>query len=62
VGTIIVVILQFQLARFGGISLLIQGVILIIVMLAAPQGIVGLVRDLRQARHVRAEAKSTAGG
>ena len=48
VGTVIVVILRFQLARLGGISLLIQGLILLVIMLAAPQGIVGLVRDLRK--------------
>jgi branched-chain amino acid transport system permease protein len=47
VGTIIVVILRFQLARYAGISLLIQGLILLVIMLVAPQGIVGLVRDLR---------------
>ncbi len=46
VGTIIVVILHFQLARYGEISLLIQGTILVVIMLAAPQGIVGLIRDL----------------
>lgn len=48
VGTIIVVILRFQLARFAGISLLIQGLILLVIMLVAPQGIVGLVRKLRK--------------
>ena len=48
VGAIVVVILRFQLARFAGISLLIQGLILLVIMLAAPQGIVGLARDLRK--------------
>ena len=48
VGAIIVVILRFQLARFAGISLLIQGLILLVIMLAAPQGVVGLARDLRR--------------
>jgi branched-chain amino acid transport system permease protein len=48
VGTIIVVVLRFQLARYAGISLLIQGLILVVIMLLAPQGIVGLVRDLRR--------------
>jgi branched-chain amino acid transport system permease protein len=48
VGTIIVVILQFQLARYPGYSLLIQGLILIAIMLVAPQGLLGLVRDLRR--------------
>lgn len=48
VGTIVVVILRFQLARYAGISLLIQGLILLVIMLAAPQGIVGLARKLRK--------------
>ena len=44
VGTIIVVFLHFLLARYGALSLLIQGVILIVIMLLIPEGIVGLVR------------------
>lgn len=48
VGTVIVVALRFQLARYAGISLLIQGLILVIIMLLAPQGIMGLARDLRK--------------
>jgi len=48
VGTIIVVIFQFQLARYPGYSLLIQGLVLIAIMLVAPQGILGLVRDRRR--------------
>ena len=48
VGTIVVVILQFQLARYPGYSLLIQGLILIAIMLVAPQGLLGLVRDWRR--------------
>jgi branched-chain amino acid transport system permease protein len=48
VGTIIVVILEFQLARYAGIRLLIQGIILVILMLVAPQGILGFVRDQRR--------------
>jgi branched-chain amino acid transport system permease protein len=48
VGTIIVVILEFQLARYAGISLLIQGIILVIIMLVAPQGILGFIRDQRK--------------
>lgn len=48
VGTMIVVVLRFQLARYAGISLLIQGLILVFIMLVAPQGIVGLIRDLRK--------------
>jgi len=54
IGTIIVVILQFQLARYAGISLLIQGIILVILMLVAPQGILGFVRDLRNGNGFRA--------
>jgi len=53
VGTVIVVFLQFQLARYAGISLLIQGLILVIIMLVAPQGIVGLINRLREARRIR---------
>lgn len=48
IGTIIVVILQFQLARYAGISLFIQGIILVILMLVAPQGVLGFIRDLRK--------------
>jgi len=44
VGTIIVVFLHFLLARYGELSLLIQGVILVIIMLLVPEGIVGFVR------------------
>jgi branched-chain amino acid transport system permease protein len=48
VGTIVVVILHFQLSRYADISLLIQGAILVIIMLVVPQGIAGLVRDIRK--------------
>ncbi|HUW46422.1 MAG TPA: branched-chain amino acid ABC transporter permease [Dehalococcoidia bacterium] len=44
VGTAIVVFLHFLLARYGALSLLIQGVILVVIMLLVPGGIVGLVR------------------
>jgi len=50
VGTVIVVILHFLLARYAGISLLIQGVILVSVMLLAPQGIMGFIRKTRAYR------------
>jgi branched-chain amino acid transport system permease protein len=43
VGTIIVVFLYFLLARYAGISLIIQGIILIGIMLLAPQGIIGSI-------------------
>jgi branched-chain amino acid transport system permease protein len=44
VGTVVVVFLYFLLAQYAGISLIIQGFILVAVMLAAPQGIVGLLQ------------------
>ncbi len=47
VGTIIVVILYFLLARYAEISLIIQGVILLGIMLVAPRGIVGSIRGTR---------------
>jgi len=50
VGTIIVVFLHFLLARYAGISLLIQGVILVGIMLLAPQGIMGFIRKTRPYR------------
>ncbi len=50
VGTIIVVFLYFLLARYAGISLIIQGVILIGIMLLAPQGIMGSIRKTRAYR------------
>jgi branched-chain amino acid transport system permease protein len=46
-GTVVVVILHFLLARMPGYSLLIQGVILILIMLLAPQGLVGMFRRSR---------------
>jgi branched-chain amino acid transport system permease protein len=61
VGTVIVVILRFQLARSGDVSLLIQGLILVAIMLVAPQGIVGLIRDLRPAERSRPFRISTLG-
>jgi branched-chain amino acid transport system permease protein len=62
VGAVIVVILHFQLARYGELSLLIQGIILVIIMLAAPQGIMGLVRDVRRAGGLRALLRSALRG
>ena len=47
VGTAIVVFLHFLLARYAGISLLIQGLILIGIMLIVPQGIMGFIRKTR---------------
>ena len=50
VGTIIVVFLYFLLARYAGISLIIQGIILVGIMLLAPQGIMGFLRKTRTYR------------
>lgn len=50
IGTAIVVFLHFLLARYAGISLLIQGTILVGIMLLAPQGIVGLLRHTQSYR------------
>ena len=47
VGAIIVVFLYFFLARYAEISLIMQGIILIIIMLLAPQGIMGFARKTR---------------
>lgn len=53
VGAMVFVALRFQLARYGGWSLLIQGTILVLIMLVAPQGIVGLIRDVRKSDKLR---------
>ncbi len=53
VGTIVVVALRFQLARYADINLLIQGLILVVIMLLAPQGILGLLYDLGRAGSLR---------
>ena len=50
VGTIIYVFLSFLLARYSNISLLIQGIILVVIMLLAPQGIMGFVHNTRPYR------------
>jgi branched-chain amino acid transport system permease protein len=46
-GTVIIVFLHFVLARYAGISLIIQGVLLVLIMLLAPQGIMGFIRESR---------------
>jgi ABC-type branched-subunit amino acid transport system permease subunit len=46
-GTIVVVFLYFLLARYAEISLMIQGIILIAIMLLAPQGIMGFLGKTR---------------
>jgi branched-chain amino acid transport system permease protein len=47
IWTVIIVFLQFLLARYAGISLIIQGSLLILIMLLAPQGIMGFLRKTR---------------
>ena len=46
-GTLVVVFLYFSLASYAEISLIIQGIILVIIMLLAPQGIIGFLRKIR---------------
>ena len=46
-GSAVVVILHFLLARYAGYSLLLEGVILVGIMLLAPQGIMGALRKTR---------------
>ena len=53
IGTAIIVFLHFVLARYAGISLVIQGTLLIIIMLLAPQGIVGFLRKTRSYQSLR---------
>jgi len=43
IGTAVVVFLHFLLARYAGLSLLIQGIILVTLMLLTPRGIMGFV-------------------
>ena len=45
IGTAIVVTLLFLLAKSPGISMLIQGVILVVIMRLAPKGIAGSMRQ-----------------
>ncbi|NIN00251.1 MAG: branched-chain amino acid ABC transporter permease [candidate division Zixibacteria bacterium] len=47
IGTVVILLLHFLLARYAGISLLIQGILLVIIMLLAPQGIMGFIRKTR---------------
>ncbi len=46
VGTVVVVFLDFLLARYAGFSMLIQGAILVGIMLLAPQGIMEIGRQV----------------
>jgi branched-chain amino acid transport system permease protein len=46
-GAAIVVMFHFVLSRYAGISLLLQGIILVGIMMLAPQGIMGLFRKVK---------------
>lgn len=61
VGAIILTILHFWLAGYPGYSLLAQGIILVVVMLAAPQGIVSVMGRLRGTRVHRATLQLATG-
>ena len=50
IGTVVVVFLDFLLARYAGFSMLIQGAILVGIMLLAPQGIIEIGRQVRSYR------------
>lgn len=47
VGTVVVVMLLFILAKYPGYSMLIQGGILVLIMLLAPKGLLGAFRQSR---------------
>lgn len=46
-GTVVVLFLNFLLAGYGGVTLLIQGAVLVAIMILAPRGIMGVVGQLR---------------
>jgi ABC-type branched-subunit amino acid transport system permease subunit len=50
VGMVISIFLYFFLARYTEISMIIQGIILVGIMLLAPHGIVGALRNTRPYR------------
>ena len=50
IGTVVVVFLDFLLARYAGFSMLIQGAVLVGIMLLAPQGIIEIGRQVRSYR------------
>ncbi len=47
IGTAVVVFLDFLLARYAGLSMLIQGAILVGIMLVAPEGIMEIAKQVR---------------
>jgi branched-chain amino acid transport system permease protein len=50
IGAVVVVFLDFLLARYAGVSMLIQGAILVGIMLLAPQGIMEIGRQIKAYR------------
>jgi branched-chain amino acid transport system permease protein len=50
IGAAIITVMYFTLSRYGGISLLIQGVILIAIMLLVPEGIAGYISKMIRRR------------
>ncbi len=58
IGAAIVVFLHFLLARYAGISLFIQGTLLVIIMLLVPQGIMGFMRKTRTYRSLLLKLRS----
>lgn len=48
IGSIVVVVLHFLLARYAGYGLLIQGIILVLIMFISPQGIIGIARKIAE--------------
>jgi branched-chain amino acid transport system permease protein len=58
IGAAIVVFLHFLLARYAGISLFIQGTLLVIIMLLVPQGIMGFMRKTRIYRFLLLKLRS----
>ncbi|RLG43550.1 MAG: branched-chain amino acid ABC transporter permease [Thermoproteota archaeon] len=58
IGTAIIVFLHFELARYGGVSLLIQGILLIIIMLLMPGGIMGYVQETKMYAYISGLVRS----
>lgn len=61
VGTAVIVFLHFLLARYAGISLIIQGSLLILIMVLAPQGILGFLQKAEISRWWSKQRESKGG-
>lgn len=59
IGTVIVVFLDFLLARYAGFSMLIQGAILVGIMLLAPQGLLEVGRQVFSRRRLKRKPAAT---